>query len=225
MIPKMNSQHIPWSEIKLLVFDVDGTLYSQPPVRYRMAVDLAVHSLVNRELRTLKIIREYRSYREDLTSNQGHNNADAQIKRLSHIFDRSAEDIKHILDEWMGERPLKYLHAQRHRSVSKVLALAAEQDIAVAVLSDLPLGRKIEALEMTFLSAHCTDEYNEFKPGTKTLSAIMEKFEAGSNSTLVIGDRDNRDGRMAENSGCFYFKARTNKDFDRLFSHMAEAFK
>ena len=39
-----------WRDIRLVAFDVDGTLYSQRPLRLRMARDMVLHSVTKRDL-------------------------------------------------------------------------------------------------------------------------------------------------------------------------------
>ena len=38
-----------WKDIRLVVFDVDGTLYRQRPLRLRMARDLVLHAVTKAE--------------------------------------------------------------------------------------------------------------------------------------------------------------------------------
>ena len=57
---------IDWDGVGLVVFDVDGTLYSQKALRLRMLKDLVGHTIASRSVETLKTLRHYRKLRETI---------------------------------------------------------------------------------------------------------------------------------------------------------------
>ena len=57
---------IDWASIRLVVFDVDGTLYSQKALRLRMLKELVGHTVASRSLETLRTLRLYRKIRETM---------------------------------------------------------------------------------------------------------------------------------------------------------------
>jgi len=64
--------------------------------------------------------------------------------------------------------------------------------------------------------AVATQDYGGLKPQTQALQHIIMCFGADPAHTLVIGDRDDRDGKMAQAVGCHYYHASQNKDFKKL---------
>ena len=55
-----------WDRVHLVVFDVDGTLYRQRPLRLRMARDLLLHTLLKRDPNVIAVLSRYRRIRERL---------------------------------------------------------------------------------------------------------------------------------------------------------------
>jgi len=62
----MTGAAVNWEGIRLVVFDVDGTLYNQKTLRLRMLKDLVGHTIASRSLETLMILRLYRKLRETI---------------------------------------------------------------------------------------------------------------------------------------------------------------
>src|SRR5262249_46716329 len=52
-----------WDGIKLVAFDVDGTLYWQRPLRLRMAGEMLLHALSSWSFETIAVLRTYRRIR------------------------------------------------------------------------------------------------------------------------------------------------------------------
>ena len=59
-----------WTGVRLVVFDVDGTLYRQRPVRLRMARDLLIHTVLKQDPKTIAVLARYRRIRERLADEQ-----------------------------------------------------------------------------------------------------------------------------------------------------------
>ena len=49
-----------WRDIRLVAFDVDGTLYRQRPLRLRMGRDMVLHSIAKRDLSVIGVVSAYR---------------------------------------------------------------------------------------------------------------------------------------------------------------------
>mgnify|MGYP001134218991 CR=1 FL=1 len=49
-----------WDNVHLVVFDVDGTLYRQRPLRLRMSRDILLHTLLKRDLNVVAVLAKYR---------------------------------------------------------------------------------------------------------------------------------------------------------------------
>lgn len=55
-----------WDDLKLIVFDIDGTLYDQRSLRIRMARDMLLSAVLKLDSRPLSVIKLYRCIRERL---------------------------------------------------------------------------------------------------------------------------------------------------------------
>ena len=49
-----------WRDIRLVAFDVDGTLYRQRPLRLRMARDMVLHTAAKCDLSAIGVVTAYR---------------------------------------------------------------------------------------------------------------------------------------------------------------------
>ena len=53
---------IDWDGIRLVVFDEDGTLYQQRPLRMKIGRDLAAHAIRNRDLKVVSVLAKVSPY-------------------------------------------------------------------------------------------------------------------------------------------------------------------
>src|SRR5262245_12009682 len=89
------------------LIDLDGTLYSQPPVRCVMAVQVA---LFGRS--AIPIIRQFRREHERLHEETVPANSDPfeiQIARTAERLGVESELVRACVDEWMFARPAPWL--------------------------------------------------------------------------------------------------------------------
>ena len=107
-----------WNAIELVVFDVDGTLYAQTPLRIRMVLALSLHTLASGSLETLKVLKHFRRVREDLGSREAQNFESALFEETSKITGTSPARIAEIVHEWIEVRPLAYLKACRYSGLT-----------------------------------------------------------------------------------------------------------
>ena len=55
-----------WRDVRLVAFDVDGTLYGQRPLRLRMGRDMVMHTMAKCDLSAINVVIAYRRIRERL---------------------------------------------------------------------------------------------------------------------------------------------------------------
>jgi FMN phosphatase YigB (HAD superfamily) len=101
---------IPTRRIRAVLFDVDGTLYRQRPLRLLMAAELGALALTQ-PLRAPAIWRTLSAYRKAQESLRGREGAGAarQLELAAARARMSTDEVAAIVDEWMIERPLKHL--------------------------------------------------------------------------------------------------------------------
>jgi len=212
-----------WSAIELVVFDVDGTLYAQKPLRIRMLMALLIHTLTSGSLETLKILKHFRRVREDLGNHETQNFEASLFERTSKITGASAEKIAEVVHEWIEVRPLAYLKACRYPGVNEVFEGLRSRGIKVGVFSDYPAGQKLNAMELQadfVISAEDTS-VRVLKPNPLGLTRLMDQADTSPSKTLMIGDRIDRDGEAAKRAGtlCLIRSAKKLPGWTRFVSY------
>lgn len=186
----------PSRRIRAVLFDLDGTLYRQSPVRALMAAEMLTLPLT-RPLAATAVIRALRSYRhaqEDLRGREGEGSiATAQIARAAEDSGLSHADVEAIVTEWMIERPLKYLGRCILPGVSTMLEVLDRAGVRTGLLSDYPAVRKLEALGLAgrFSPVLCASdrEINRFKPDPRGFLVAADGWGLPASEVLMVGDR------------------------------------
>lgn len=183
---------VEWSRYDLIVFDMDGTLYDQPWLRRRMAAMLVGEALRSRSLAVPRVLSAYRRQREGL----GADFAERQYR----LPGTRPEAVQALVAEWMERRPLPLLRQCRARGVERLFArLGASR--AVAIYSDFRAEAKLAALGLTARYILSAEDVGCLKPDPAGLHRLMEQAKAAPDRTLMIGDRDDRDGEAARRAG------------------------
>src|SRR5215208_2592260 len=111
-----------WDNLHLVVFDVDGTLYRQRPLRTRMARDILLYTLLKRDLNVIAVLAKYRRIRERLGDEQVIDFERALIAQTATATANSQDRVRSIVSEWVEQRPLRYLAACRYPGLSELFA-------------------------------------------------------------------------------------------------------
>lgn len=198
----------PQFRIRGVLFDLDGTLYRQGPVRSLMAAELL--TLFTREpvdaVRRVRALRLYRHAQERLrASENGGGLAAAQLAAAAEGSGLSVEDVSRLVDEWMLERPLKYVRRWRAPGLDRLLNLLERAQVRLGVLSDYPPDRKLRALGLDgkFAPVLCTTDssIDAFKPHPRGFLRACHEWRLPPKEVLVIGDRLDVDAAGASAAG------------------------
>ena len=192
-----------WDRVGLVVFDMDGTLYRQRPLRIRMARDLALHTLLKRDVTAIAVLARYRRIRERLGDEQVIDFEHALISQTADATANSPDDVRSIVSEWIEQRPLTYLAACRYPGVPQLFAGLRRSGRSIGILSDYPAKAKLEALGLAAEHVVCAGDEGIgcLKPHPKGLAFLIAAAGAKPEETLVIGDRVDRDGLVARRVG------------------------
>lgn len=117
-----NMSEVGWKKVGLVVFDLDGTLYDQPPLRRAMAIELCKHSLRQRSLRTVRTLRAFRQIRELLGEVQGDDFTHEQFSLTSRRCGCSEGEIRAMVEEWIERRPLALLPRYKARGIDRLFS-------------------------------------------------------------------------------------------------------
>ena len=198
---------IDWSSVRLVIFDLDGTLYDQACIRRRMLWELGLHSLRHpMDLTSLKVIAEFRRARERLAEEGAERIRELQYRRPAASLGIRPDRVAEVVGEWFEKRPLDHLRRCRFTAVDKVFETLRESDRSIAVFSDYPVRDKLRALDLDadFIVAGPDPEIDRLKPHPAGLHYLMSRSGVPPEQCVMIGDREDRDGACARRAGIPY---------------------
>lgn len=194
--------------VKAVVFDVDGTLYRQGPLRRAMARRLVRSHLLwpLRGLRTLRIIRAYRRAQEELREAPVAGDlAEAQLRLAGGRTGAGRDEVARCVERWMERAPLDLLPGLVQPGLAELLRALKARGTRLAVLSDYPALCKLQALglEGFFDVVLCAQqpEIGVFKPHPRGLLVALERLGVAAGEALYVGDRAEVDAAAAAAAG------------------------
>jgi HAD superfamily hydrolase (TIGR01509 family) len=196
------------SRFRAVLFDVDGTLYSQVPLRIAMACEmglLAASPLPARRRQIRRVLR-FRRVREALrTGSRTGALAQLQYSEVSRQMDCSVDEVKGAVQEWIYDRPLKWVPFCRRRGLRPLLNHLRSQGVQCGVFSDYPAADKLTALGLrgffdVVLSATDPD-VDAFKPDPRGFLAAAARWGLPASQILYVGDRVDVDAAGAAAAG------------------------
>lgn len=212
----MDRNRIDWDRLRLAVFDLDGTLYSQARLRRRLLPRLALAAAASPDL--LRIVPALRRAREDLAEAGARDFEDALFARAAARARAPEARVRAVARDWLMDRPLPHLAACRIPGAAEVFAALRARGLCVAVWSDYPAEAKLAALGLSadlVLSAHDA-EVGVQKPDPRGLAVAAARVGADPAQVLMIGDRPERDGAAAARFGAAFLHRGRRGDFRRF---------
>src|ERR1035438_9176898 len=133
--------------VRAMVFDMDGTLYSQPSLRARMAGTMvrAICSNPRKQMRVIRFLTAYREAQEHLrrsTTPEG-NLATRQLEVACARSKTSQTEALEYLQQWFDRASLKHLTRLVNEDVTRFLKQAKASGLALGVYSDYPATQKL----------------------------------------------------------------------------------
>jgi HAD superfamily hydrolase (TIGR01549 family) len=197
---------IDFKAVRAVVFDVDGTLYRQPPLRRAMALRLlAAHAFKPLQgLRTMRALQAYRHAQEQLREAEG----DVAVAQLAHAAAKSGiaeQQIAADVARWMEQEPLPLLARYRRPGIVDFIARCRKAGLKLGVLSDYPAEAKLAALSLSGLFDAVlfaqAPEIGVFKPNPRGLLAVVKALGVSPAEALYVGDRPEVDSAAAAAAG------------------------
>jgi HAD superfamily hydrolase (TIGR01549 family) len=217
--------------IRGIVFDVDGTLYWQMPLRVYMGIMLLLHHLVKpRQLfLTVKAISAYRRAQEQLRRTK-QQDGDCRQRQLALAASQSALPIvavQDIIEEWFEKKPLAFIRYTRKRNLVSELRRLQQKGYTLGIFSDYPAENKLKALGLRDffpVIVSCQDrDVNGYKPWTNGFDVIARKMGLDPHQIVYVGDRREVDVMGAGNAGMNAFLVKNGHRFE-ADEHMADNF-
>ena len=191
------------------IFDVDGTLYNQGQLRKRMLFELLCHlAKKHRFIRDINVLYTFRKKREILSRGHGDIGCleDRQYAAVADELGMGIEEVRHVVNEWIFEKPLNYLAACIYPGVRDLFSILLKEKIKIGIFSDYPCRAKLKALDLYADVMVCSTEkkVDRFKPDPKGLLLIADELEVPVMNCFFIGDREDKDGECARRAGMPY---------------------
>jgi putative hydrolase of the HAD superfamily len=186
------------SAIRAVLFDLDGTLYAQLPLRIAMSLEMAIASagtVLSGGMRIPRVIATFRATREQLRDepDSGPPIVTRQYAVAAERLHRSTDEVERIVDEWMYRRPLKWLRFCRRRGLVGLLDWLEARGLRKGVLSDYPAHDKLTALGLSgrfdLVVSSLDPDVNAFKPSPRGFVAAAMKWGLDPSEVLYVGDR------------------------------------
>ena len=190
-----------WRDIRLIAFDVDGTLYRQRPLRLRIGRDMVIHAVAKRDLNAIGVISAYRRTRERLAAEEVVDFERILIAETAKVTSMSPERVHAIVSEWIDTRPLRYLRSCLVPGVPQLFAGLQRAGKRIGIFSDYPATEKLAAMGLAAHHVVAASDVGLLKPHARGLQSLMAAAGATASETLFIGDRADRDGVAGKRAG------------------------
>lgn len=217
--------YTPLKNIKLVIFDVDGTLYDQKKLRNSMIWSLLGYYFLRPwRIKELLIIYHFRKERDKRAGFKSDNLQNEQYIWPAEKLSLPIDKIKPVIDKWIFNFPNKYLKDSLYPGVAAFFESLHKKNISIAIYSDYESKLKMESmgLKAELLVSSTDPHINAMKPLTKGLDYILNKFNiTDKKQCLFIGDRDELDGECARQAGIPYLiinKTEARNNFFNILS-------
>jgi FMN phosphatase YigB (HAD superfamily) len=196
--------------IRAVLFDVDGTLYSQPPLRVAMACEMVfarLRGLARSGRSDVSVALAFRKMREELraTDNSKGSLAARQYAAVAVRLGCSEEEVEAAVTRWIYQRPLRWLRRCRRPGVIQVLDGLRARGVRCGVFSDYPAADKLGALGLSTyfdLTLSAVDpEVDAFKPDPRGFQVAADRWALPAREILYVGDRVDVDAVGAQAAG------------------------
>ncbi|MDE7477787.1 MAG: HAD family hydrolase [Lachnospiraceae bacterium] len=222
-------------EYRMVIFDLDGTLYYQRLFRLRIARYLAGYILMHPfHIKDFLIIKKYREVREKWEDCEKECSKKSQYKNLG-LDDRQyqyvAEHMKtersrvrKVIHTFMLETPLRFLPAYRDKLLSDMIDELHRRKRTVVIYSDYPVENKLKALGIKADACYTSSDERIgcMKPDPKGIAVILADTGCPAEDALMVGDRYEKDGLAAKRNGIDYIiVGKSRKERANMLSGMS----
>ena len=211
------------SEYRLVLFDMDGTLYFQRPLQLTMGIMMVKSALCEKGgFSELFTVLKFRKLRENWSD------TDEIDTKLYEVLAKersiSIEQAEECVQKWIYAMPLNYLRRFRDDKLAEIVQSLKDKGIQTVIYSDYPTTEKQTTLEMADIPGFYggQPEIGALKPDPKGILHIMKHYGIEDKSAvLMIGDRMSKDGQAALLAGVDYlilkkYKGMRKKQYKNL---------
>jgi putative hydrolase of the HAD superfamily len=192
-----------WESCRLVVFDVDGTLYDQKRLRLFMASSMLIEVARQRQWQFIRIINLFRKLREQFAEQEIVDFEPRLYALTAQLSRRSEFYVRSLVTEWIDRRPLPFLKSCLVPGVSSLFDQIRKSGRQIGIFSDYPSMEKLAAINLTADIQVCAGDpdVKVLKPNPKGLLRLMEIANVTPDQTVFVGDRLARDAAAARRCG------------------------
>jgi len=184
-------------QIKLVSWDVDGTLYSINRMKWRLMRRFLVEVAGRRGLKARRELAMLMRYRAQVNTARPNGGELAE----NFLEQNGREDVLEVEKRWYG---LAIQQAGPRAGVNSVMAFLAESGIPQVVISDYEAKYKLDSLGLAgrFSSIYVGERLGFVKPSPVLFQRAAADFRTSTANLLHLGDRADRDDAAARAAGC-----------------------
>lgn len=205
------------TEVRALIFDLDGTLYNPKLVQRKMFLKFAKAHITSPKqgLKTLRAVNSYRRALELLRSRPSpiDDIHDAQTSLAREQTGFPKDFIAQSVKIWMQREPILVLNECQDAQLVSFLNTSRNRGLRLGVFSDYPATEKLTALGLdSYFDAVVSasdPEVRTLKPNPRGLEVVLQRLGVSRNEAVYIGDRPEVDAAAAGKLGmkCFILGA------------------
>jgi len=189
-----------YSRVKGILFDIDGTLYHQMPVRLIVILLFIIENISTpRQFKKkARIIIAYRKAQETLRNSKSGKMAISQVEMTVKTVGAPCGYVRQVVAEWFETKPLPFLKPFRRKGVTKALDILLKNGFKLGVFSDYPAPAKLKALGLSdyfSVTVSAVDsDVSGFKPNSTGFYISARKMGLKRSEIVYVGDRPEVDG-------------------------------
>jgi FMN phosphatase YigB (HAD superfamily) len=215
-----NAGMIKVQPIRLVSWDIDGTLYSIRRMKWHLMRMFLSETARGRALMASKEFAALRRYRSRINAARSVGGA------LTEFFleKNCREALLEIEKRWYGPAIQK---TGLRRNVTRVISFLAARDIPQVGFSDYEAAYKLDSLGLAghFASIYVGERLGFVKPSPFGFQCAAADYEISTASLLHIGDRVDRDDAGARAAGCqCLILGRDFRSFDEFLARLRSDF-
>ncbi len=183
--------------VKLVSWDIDGTLYSIGRMKWHLMRMFLNEVARGRGLVAGKELAALRRFRGRINAARSAGGAVAEF-----LLNQNCREVLLEMEQrWYGPAIQK---TGERAGVTNVISFWAARDVPQVVLSDYEAAYKLDSLGLAgrFASIYIGERLGFVKPSPVVFQRVAADFKISTTSLLHIGDRADRDDSAARAAGC-----------------------
>ena len=195
-------------ELQAILFDVDGTMYSQRCLYAHLALRMAAPALLQprRGVEMVRVLLHYRRALEILRQADSPGTIpECQLQVAVQRTGVPQERVRAHVQKWFFDAPLPLLKKCVRPGLTNLLQFARHRGIRLGVYSDYHAEDKLRALGVRdFFEVVASSEdlqVQAYKPNPSGLQATLARMHVEPHRALYIGDRPQVDAEAARRAG------------------------